>query len=162
MARCEALPVVDSGVVDAGPGTCGCRTSCCLPDGSCAPNNDISACGEVREFCGTCLSDQRCERGTCVAGACGGCLDPLGACRSGGEDGACGLDGGVCVACGTDQECSGFGVCVFTRCDLNNCRFGCCQPDKVCRNASVAACGLGGDPCVACTGAQQCLGGICQ
>src|SRR4051812_39381357 len=40
MAKCEALPVMDAGVeVDAGPVVCNCRTSCCLPDGTCAPNN---------------------------------------------------------------------------------------------------------------------------
>lgn len=160
-AKCEALPVVDAGVVDAGPVRCTCMTSCCLPDGTCAPNNGIDACGPNREFCGTCGADQRCEQGSCVAAACGGCLDPLGTCRSGTTDTTCGLDGGVCVACGTDQECQD-GRCAFTRCDMTNCRFGCCQPDKVCMNSSVMACGLGGDSCQACMGAQQCLGGTCQ
>lgn len=156
--KCEALPGVDAGVV--GP-RCLCLTSCCLPDGSCAPNNGIDACGPPRTFCGTCLADQRCERGTCVAGACAGCLDPIGACQAGTADGSCGADGGVCVACGTDQACQ-LGRCAFTRCDVGNCRFGCCQPDLVCSSSSVTACGLGGDPCAVCTGTQQCLGGICQ
>ncbi len=160
-SKCEALPVVDSGVVDAGPPICGCLTSCCLPDGSCAPNNDISACGPVKEFCGTCLSSQRCERGTCVAGACAGCLDPLGACRGGTEDATCGSDGGVCVSCGADQGCRR-GQCEFTRCDITNCRFGCCQPNFACTTPSPLACGVGGDPCAMCSGAQQCLGGSCQ
>lgn len=160
-ARCEALPVVDAGVVDAGPVGCQCATSCCLPDGSCAPNNGIDACGPARAFCGTCAADQRCEQGACVAGACGGCLDPLGRCRSGSEDVSCGGDGGVCVACGTDQACE-VGRCVFTRCDMNNCRFGCCQPDKSCATSSAQACGVGGDPCQVCSSTQQCLGGACQ
>lgn len=160
-AKCEALPVEDAGVVDAGPPVCTCVTSCCLPDGSCAPNNGIDACGPSKQFCGTCSADQRCERGACVSAACLGCLDPLGLCRLGNLDTSCGTDGGVCVACGTDQACVQ-GACVFVRCDLANCRFGCCQPDKSCVSSSVLTCGLGGDPCVACTGTQQCLGGTCQ
>ena len=159
-AKCEALPVVDGGVRDAGPLPCGCVTSCCLSDGTCGPNNDISACGAVREFCGTCLSSQRCERGTCVAAACAGCLDPLGVCRGGTQDQTCGSDGGVCVACGTDQACQGR-RCAFTRCDMGNCRFGCCQPNLECTTSSPLACGLAGDPCAVCASAQQCLGGRC-
>ena len=159
--KCEALPVVDAGVIDAGPPVCVCATSCCLPDGSCAPNNGIDACGPNKQFCGTCAANQRCEAGTCVSGACGGCLDPLGTCRSGNDDVACGTDGGVCVACGTDQACMS-GHCAFTRCDLMNCRFGCCRTDKSCNAPTVLACGLGGDPCQACTTGQQCLGGSCQ
>lgn len=160
-ARCEAIPVVDAGVTDAGPTECSCITSCCNPDGTCAPNNGIDACGPSKAFCGVCRADQRCERGTCVAAGCTGCLDPLGTCRSGANDTTCGIDGGVCTACGTDQACQA-GRCVFTRCDMNNCRFGCCQPDKVCMNSSAMACGLGGEPCAMCTGAQRCLGGTCQ
>jgi hypothetical protein len=161
MARCEALPVADAGLVDAGPAACNCRTSCCLRDGSCAPNNGIDACGPVREYCGTCQPDQRCEQGACVSGPCPGCLDPLGACRAGSDATACGADGGVCVACGTDQVCND-GACEFISCDLSNCRFGCCMPNKVCLASSVTSCGLGGDPCVACAGTEQCLGGVCQ
>lgn len=160
-AKCEALPVVDAGVTDAGPVGCACLTSCCLPDGTCAPNNGIDACGPSKAFCGTCAAGQRCELGGCVAGGCGGCLDPLGVCRAGSDDVACGADGGVCVACGTDQACNGT-RCVFTRCDLQNCRFGCCQPDKVCLASSATSCGIGGELCQVCTGTQQCLGGLCQ
>ena len=161
-AKCEAVGVIDAGqVVDAGPPRCGCITACCLPDGSCSPNNGVDACGPARQFCGTCAATQRCERGTCVAAPCGGCLDPLGTCRVGTGDTSCGNDGGLCIACGTDQACAA-GQCIFTRCDMNNCRFGCCQPDKSCVNASAMACGLGGVACQACTGAEQCLGGSCQ
>ena len=161
MAKCEALPIGDAGVSDAGPVVCSCRTSCCAPDGTCAPNNDIDACGPVREFCGTCMANQRCSQGTCVAAACNGCLDPLGACRPGTEAGACGVQGGVCFACGTDQACQN-GACAFTRCDMNNCRFGCCRLDNACLTPSVAACGLGGDPCRTCGAAEQCLAGSCR
>lgn len=160
-AKCEALPVIDAGVVDAGPPMCNCVTSCCLPDGSCSPNNGIDACGPSKQFCGTCNASQRCEQGACVPAPCGGCLDPLGLCRVGSDDTACGAGGDVCVACGTDQACVR-GYCVFIRCDMTNCRFGCCQPDKSCVSSGVSTCGLGGDPCVTCTGAQQCLGGLCQ
>lgn len=160
-AKCEALPVVDAGVIDGGPPRCTCVTSCCLPDGSCAPNNGIDACGPNKTFCGTCPAGNRCEQGTCVPAACGGCLDPLGICRAGSEDTSCGSDGGVCLACGTDQGCRA-GVCVFVRCDMTNCRFGCCQPDLSCATSSALTCGLGGDPCQRCVGAEQCLGGVCQ
>lgn len=159
--RCEPLPVVDAGVVDAGPVTCGCSTSCCLPDGSCAPNNGIEACGPAKSFCGACTADQRCEVGVCVPGACGGCLDPLGRCKAGTDPVACGADGGVCEACGVDQACR-LGRCVYVRCDMNNCRFGCCQPDLRCVTPSVAACGIAGGGCVTCATGQQCLGGTCQ
>jgi len=158
---CEAAPVSDAGV-DAGPPTCICTSSCCLPDGSCAPNNGIDACGPAKQFCGVCASDQRCEQGTCVSASCGGCLTPLGACQPGTTAAACGRDGDVCVACGTDQACVA-GACVFTRCDANNCRFGCCQPDLRCETSiGPAACGLNGSPCATCTAAQQCIGGGCQ
>ena len=156
-----AVAAVDAGVIDAGPPMCTCMTSCCLPDGTCAPNNGIEACGPVKVFCGTCQAGQRCEQGVCVAGACSGCLDPLGACRTGREDATCGSDGGVCVSCGGDQGCAA-GRCIFVRCDLTNCRFGCCQPDKTCVAPMVLACGLGGDSCQACVGTEQCVGGTCQ
>ena len=165
-AKCDAIPVVDAGVVDAGPPMCGCNTSCCLPDGTCAPNNGIDACGPRKVFCGTCRTDERCEQGTCVAAACSGCLDPLGVCRAGTDDVSCGGDGGVCSACGTDQGCQSR-RCVFTRCDMSNCRFGCCQPDKVCMASNPLTCGVGGDPCQTCSGLidggrVQCIGGACQ
>ena len=160
-AKCEALPVVDAGVIDAGPPMCMCMTSCCLPDGTCAPNNGIDACGPSKAFCGTCQAGQRCELGVCVAGACSGCLDPLGTCRTGREDATCGSDGGVCVSCGGDQGCAA-GRCIFTRCDLTNCRFGCCQPDKTCVSPTVLACGLAGASCQACSATEQCVGGTCQ
>lgn len=155
--KCETLP--DAGPRDAGPQSCNCQTACCLPDGSCSPNNGIDACGPAYTFCGRCEVDQRCEQGQCVAGACRGCLDPLGACRTGQEDQSCGADGGVCLTCGTDQACQA-GRCVFIRCDITTCRFGCCQMDKSCvTTPGVQACGLGGNLCVACLANQQCVGG---
>lgn len=160
MRRCEALPVVDAGM-DAGPPMCNCRTSCCLADGTCAPNNGIDACGPAQTFCGTCQADQRCELGVCKSGPCTGCLDPLGTCHQGSGVTACGSDGGVCAACGSDQACNA-GVCQFTRCDMSNCRFGCCMPDKTCMTSTVMTCGLGGDLCVECMATEQCLGGVCQ
>ncbi|MFZ5441816.1 MAG: hypothetical protein ACOZQL_17565 [Myxococcota bacterium] len=160
-ARCEALPVSDAGV-DAGPPGCTCATSCCLPDGSCAPNNEPSACGPARQFCGTCAAGLRCEFGVCVSATCAGCFDGLGVCRPGSSATACGGDGGLCAACLTDQACMG-GACVYTRCDSSNCRFGCCQPDLRCETSiGAAACGLNGDPCATCSAGQQCLGGGCQ
>ncbi len=160
--QCELAPVIDAGVVDAGPVQCVCSSSCCLPDGSCSPNNGIDACGPAKQFCGTCDSTQRCDRGRCVSASCGGCLDPLGACRVGNDVAACGNAGEVCAACGPDQACLA-GRCVFTVCNLDNCRFGCCQPDKRCETATgVTACGLSGDACATCAVGQQCVGGQCQ
>ena len=159
--RCDALPVADAGVVDAGPQPCGCLSSCCYPDGTCAPNNSIDACGARGAFCGTCAQDQRCEAGVCVAASCGGCFDPLGRCRQGNELDACGSDGGVCLACGVDQACSA-NRCVFTRCEQSNCRFGCCLPDKRCVQPTPETCGIAGSDCFACMAGQQCLAGTCS
>lgn len=161
---CEAAPVVDAGTVDAGPVTCTCASSCCLPDGSCAPNNGIDACGPIKQFCGTCASTQRCDNGSCVPNVCGGCFTPLGACKPGTERSACGSDGGVCSGCGADQACT-LGKCIFTRCDISNCRFGCCRADLSCETTITAAtCGFSGNACVACDAdaGQQCVGGLCQ
>lgn len=161
-AKCEALVAQDAGVVDAGPVTCACATSCCLPDGSCSPNNSIEACGPTGAFCGTCDADQRCEAGTCVAAACAGCLDPLGRCFDGREDRTCGSGGSVCQTCAADQRCVN-GACAYVSCGPDNCRFGCCMPDKRCETSpGLMACGLNGDACQACTSAQQCLAGYCQ
>lgn len=157
-SQCEAPTPVDAGVVDAGASVCGCNSACCLPDGSCAPNNGIDACGPPRTFCGTCTADQRCELGVCVPGECGGCLDPLGRCQAGSDEVACGADGGVCEACGVNQACRG-GRCIFIRCE---CRFGCCTPDLRCVTPSAAACGIAGAQCIACADGGVCLGGVCQ
>jgi hypothetical protein len=163
--RCEDQQCVfletDAGTVDAGPVRCRCETSCCLPDGTCAPNNDPAACGAPKVFCGQCEPGRRCELGVCVATACNGCFDPLGICRPGTSDLACGSDGGVCLACGADQACR-LQVCRFTRCDAANCRFGCCRADLSCElSPGPLACGLSGSPCVACVGTEQCVGGQC-
>ncbi|MFT3711221.1 MAG: hypothetical protein QM817_26625 [Archangium sp.] len=158
---CVELPMAMDAGVDAGPVTCMCATSCCLPDGSCAPNNDPAACGSNRMFCGTCASGERCELGRCTSAVCTGCFDPLGVCRSGTENLTCGSDGGVCLSCGIDQECQG-SRCVFTRCDNDNCRFGCCRPDLSCETSpSVTACGLGGQSCQTCAAMEMCIGGQC-
>lgn len=158
--QCTPTVVFDGGL-DAGPPVCRCTTSCCYPDGTCAPNNGPEACGPAGAFCGQCAMGERCERGTCLSMSCGGCFDPLGTCHSGTASAQCGTNGGVCVACGADQACSG-GRCVFTRCDLGNCRFGCCRPDKSCDTApSAASCGTGGEPCVACAAMQVCISGAC-
>ncbi|MGV3622792.1 MAG: hypothetical protein ACO1OB_18380 [Archangium sp.] len=165
-AACEPLPpAVDSGVPDGGPVTiCACASSCCLPDGQCAGNNSIDACGPARAFCGTCQTDQRCEAGVCVAASCGGCLDGLARCFSGLEDRACGRNGGFCQTCRAGQVCVN-GACEYERCDVDTCRFGCCMPNKECITVpGVAACGVNGDACVTCDadGGQQCIAGSCR
>lgn len=158
--RCLTEEVPDAGA-DGGPVVCNCATTCCFPDGSCAPNNDPAACGPPRQFCGTCAAGLRCELGNCVATQCAGCFDLLGVCRLGLDDTACGGDGGVCAACGIDQACMNK-RCVFTRCDDSNCRFGCCRPDLSCElNPSVMACGLSGAQCVTCGAMESCVGGQC-
>jgi hypothetical protein len=157
---CVPSPPVDAGV-DAGPPMCACLTTCCLPDGSCAPNNDPAACGPGATFCGACRSGERCELGQCTSGTCTGCFDPLGVCRRGDTDAACGMDAGVCVSCAIDQECRNQ-QCVFTRCDATNCRFGCCRADLSCETApGVQACGLSGAPCVTCAMGESCVAGLC-
>jgi hypothetical protein len=159
---CEALPMVDAGIQDSGVSECKCVSSCCLANGQCSPNNGIDACGPPLQWCGTCASAQRCERGMCVAARCSGCFDPLGACRSGLEVGACGPAGGICVSCGEDQTCRN-GTCAFTRCDVSTCRFGCCQSDNRCEtNIGVLSCGIEGSACITCAPDKMCLGGQCQ
>lgn len=159
--QCLADDVPD-GSVDAGPVVCSCATTCCFADGSCAPNNDPTACGAPRQFCGACQAGARCELGACVTTTCtSGCFDGLGVCRAGNEVSACGSDGGVCSACGADQACTNR-RCVFTRCDVDNCRFGCCRPDLSCElSPSAMACGLSGSACVACAAMESCIGGQC-
>ncbi len=159
--QCLPNEVIDAGPIDAGPPKCRCTTSCCLPDGSCAPNTDPSACGAPGLFCGQCAAGERCQLGVCVATACGGCLDPLGQCRAGNTPTACGSAGGVCVACGADQACRSQ-RCVFTKCDETNCRFGCCRADLSCETGvSATACGASGARCVTCFSTESCVAGVC-
>jgi hypothetical protein len=36
------------------------------------------------------------------------------------------------------------------------------MPNNVCTASSTSSCGVGGDPCAVCMGAEQCIGGLCQ
>lgn len=152
----------DAGV-DRGDGGCDCSATCCYGDGTCAPNNEPTACGAAGSFCGACAEGERCESGLCVSSSCGGCFTPVGTCAPGNQASACGSDAGICASCLTDQACVA-GACIFTRCDATNCRFGCCMPDKRCETAvGVEACGLNGSACDTCQpDGGVCVSGVCQ
>jgi hypothetical protein len=155
---CAAAP--DAGIVDAGL-VCHCGlSSCCLPDGTCAPGNVSDACGTQSRFCQTCDAGLRCENATCVPTACAGCFDAVGTCAAGTQQDACGSGGALCVACLTTEVCTAR-KCVSTTCTAQNCASGCCL-NGACVTSNAAHCGVAAVVCSVCTSTQTCAAGRCQ
>ncbi len=164
-----ALPEIGAPRVDAGCGPSTCPTSCCLPDGTCAPVENNEACGSGGTACKACDPGEYCK-GVCVqdvadctAASCPGCCVAPTICAAGDSDYACGRAGDACQRClpseGTGScvpQAGGGGSCTaLAACSPNDCT-GCCAGDVCLFGDEDDACGTGGKGCAACTGSQTC------
>lgn len=114
--------------------------------------------------------DGRCRSGAC----CAGCWDGA-SCLAGTAVDACGNGGAECMDCDDDNPCTDDlcdDGCTNTPDDDNPCPDGKCHGGACCEGCwdgvtcrtgdESAACGVGGEMCIACACPMECAGGSCE
>lgn len=166
LGRCEASTQVCT------PATC--AGGCCTSTGQCqTPGNLNYACGTGGQLCQNCTGSQQCVNGSCsdfnpqactaqncATGCCYGDQ-----CQPYPNASQCGLNGSPCQSCPGGYTCNTqTGQCQ----DPSGCGTPCAQANGCCLNNQCqpgnhpAACGSGGQNCVACAQDQVCRDQSCQ
>lgn len=144
-------------------GSCSRGSCVCTP--KCNANDPCGSDG-CGNSCGTCASNQTCQRGSCeckansCGGSCGSCPSPQ-TCSGGTCSCPSNSCGGPCGSCPSPQRCSG-GTC---SCPSNACGGACgsCPSPQRCSGGTCScpsdACG---GACGSCPSPQACISGSCQ
>jgi hypothetical protein len=149
-----------------------CPQGCCL-GARCVGLSELtsSTCGIAGVSCVACAPGATCLKGSCAKkqtacgpGTCAGCCEGD-FCVNGESPHACGIGGQLCQGCANCTiAVGGGGTCGPSQtCGTKGCN-GCCAGNVCQPGTSVSACGVGGIPCLTCTGGTSCVEGIgnCQ
>lgn len=163
--ECDAGFDCNAGVCE--PGVMDCAADCdgCCSGDLCMPGTKDYACGMGGEDCFACGANEACASGMCedkpsCMATCPGCCDGD-ECKAGSKGWQCGSYGNVCENCGAGYSCED-GLCVelppagcWESCD------GCCDDEFCMDGTDSAACGTGGNQCLACPDSFICEAGDC-